>query len=262
MKRLNSVPHRPSTEPPSLELSLTTRGLAATNRIRGAAFTLTGNAADRDCPDRPNWVWRFLRFLLRLAIPFWLRYRARGIERIPSSGAALLVINHQSFLDPLLVGAPLRRPISFVARDSLFGVPIVGWILRNMYVIPINRESASAASLRRAADRLKQGFLVGIFPEGTRSPNGRLGPLKPGFLALVRRANVPIIPVGISGSAAALPRNAWFVRPKPCRVVFGEPIPAETVAALSERGNVDALLAEVRQRIERCHADAEKWLHG
>ncbi len=225
-----------------------------------AAFLLTGNRAACEFTDRPNWHWRFLRSLARLAFPICFRYRARGIEIIPRRGAALLLINHQSFLDPLLVGVPLVRPVSYLARDSLFRVPIVGWILRNTYVMPINRESASSTSLRLAAGRLKQGFLVGVFPEGTRSADGRIGELKPGFIALIRRAGVPVIPVGIAGSGAAFPRNGWFPRPKPCRVVFGEPISAETLEKLARRGEEQALLELVRERMDQCYSEAREWL--
>ncbi|HTN03079.1 MAG TPA: lysophospholipid acyltransferase family protein, partial [Planctomycetaceae bacterium] len=154
-----------------------------------------------DLPDplERNLLWRTLQVILQNVLCFWLGYRARGMENIPPSGGGLMVVNHQSFLDPVLVGLPLRRPISFVARDSLFRVPVLGWVLNNMYAIPINREAASTASLRESIRRLKQGFLVGIFPEGTRTTDGCVGELKPGFLALMRRSKQPVYPIGISG---------------------------------------------------------------
>ena len=226
----------------------------------GAASAVSGDAASSESPDRPTWFWRALRAFGRLTFPAWLRFRARGVENIPVQGPALLVINHQSFLDPMLVGVPLARPISFLARDSLFQVPILRWMLKHTYTMPVNRQSASSSSLRLAADRLKRGFLVGIFPEGTRSSDGKIGPLKPGFIALVRRADVPIIPVGIAGAGAALPRHSWFVRPKPCRVVFGDPIPAEVLAKLVVKGNEQALLEEVHRRMSQCQQEAQDWL--
>jgi 1-acyl-sn-glycerol-3-phosphate acyltransferase len=201
-----------------------------------------------------------MRALMRLAFPLWFRLRARGIGNVPAHGPALLLINHQSFLDSFFVGTPLARPISFLARDSLFRIPVVGWIVKKSYTMPVNRESASSSSLRLAIERLKQGFLVGIYPEGTRSTDGQIAPLKPGFIALVRRADVPVIPVGIAGSGAALPRNAWFVRPKTCRVVFGGPIPLDVLATLVVKGNEQALLDEVRRRMMQCQQEAQEWL--
>ena len=101
-------------------------------------------------PLSRNAHWRTLQFVLQILFCFWLRFRARGMERLPKVGGALLLVNHQSYLDPLLVGVPLQRPVSYLARDSLFRVPVIGWILRNTYVMPINREAASTSSLREA----------------------------------------------------------------------------------------------------------------
>jgi 1-acyl-sn-glycerol-3-phosphate acyltransferase len=213
-----------------------------------------------ESPVRPNRHYLFFRALARLAFPIYFRLRVRGLEKIPARGPALLVINHQSFLDSMFVGAPLPRTICYLARDSLFRVPVVGWILRHTYVMPVNRESASSSSLRLAADRLKRGFLVGIFPEGTRSTDGQIAPLKPGFIALVRRGNVPIIPVGVAGTAAAWPRDSKVIRPKPCRVVYGDPIPTEVLARLVVKGNEQALLEEVRGRMIACQQEAQQWL--
>jgi 1-acyl-sn-glycerol-3-phosphate acyltransferase len=217
-------------------------------------------------PDLPNPLarnahWRVLQVTLQIVFCFWLRYRARGMERLPSEGGALLLVNHQSFLDPLLVGLPLRRPVSFLARDSLFRVPVVGWILRNTYVMPINREAASTSSLREAIRRLNHGFLVGIFPEGTRSENGEVGALKPGFLALMRRSQVPVYPVGIAGAYEALPRGARFLYPGRVRVVFGEAFTAEELVADGPEDEA-ALLTRIRVRIAACQQAAEDWRQG
>jgi 1-acyl-sn-glycerol-3-phosphate acyltransferase len=171
------------------------------------------------------------------------------------------LVNHQSFLDPLLVGLPLKRPVSFLARDSLFRVPIIGWILRNTYVMPINREAASTSSLREAIRRLAHGFYVGIFPEGTRTETGEVGELKPGFLALMRRAQVPVYPVGIAGAFQSYPKRAWFPRPVKVCVEFGE---AFTQAELEQfgRDRETELLTFIRARIAACQQRAEAWRLG
>lgn len=213
-------------------------------------------------PVRRNWVWLFFQSLAHLAFALWFRLRARGFENIPKEGGALFLINHQSFLDPLVVGEQLRRPVSFVARDSLFRVPVVGWILRNTYVIPISREAASSTTIKEAVRRMHHGFLVGIFPEGTRSVDGTIGEMKPGFLALVRRGDVPVIPVGVSGSARALPRNAWFVRPRKIRVVYGKPFAADEVRELTKRGREHEFINLVRTRVDACRLEAENWIRN
>ena len=142
-------------------------------------------------PKARNAVWRTLQFILQNVFCFWLGYRARGQERLDAAAGGLVLAYHQSFLDPLLIGVQLHRPVSYVARDSLFKVPVVGWILRNTYVMPISRESASSASLRETIRRMQHGFLVGLFPEGTRTETGEVGPFKPGFVASPMTAHLP-----------------------------------------------------------------------
>lgn len=197
--------------------------------------------------------------MLRAVFTIWLRYRARGVEKIPQQGGGLFLMNHQSFLDPLLVGLPLSRPVSYLARDSLFRIPVVGWILRNTYVMSINRESAGTASLKQAINRMRHGFLVGVFPEGTRTRDGSIGPMKPGFLALIRRAKPTVYPVGIAGANEALPRHALFLRPRRVCVVFGDPFTAEEIERLSQRGHEDEMLEQVKRRIFECQQQAEAW---
>lgn len=212
-------------------------------------------------PLRRNAHWRTIQFVLQNFFCFWLRYRARGIENLPATGGALLLVNHQSFLDPLLVGLPLTRPVSFLARDSLFRIPVIGYILRNTYVMPINRESASTASLREAIRRIGAGFYVGIFPEGTRTLDGQVGEFKPGFLALMRRTTAPIIPVGIAGAFEAYPKGTPFPYPGKVRVVFGTAFDRERLESFG-KADEDALLAFVHEGVAKCAHDAQAWRDG
>jgi 1-acyl-sn-glycerol-3-phosphate acyltransferase len=211
-------------------------------------------------PARRNWVWLTLQLILSVVFTAWLRYRARGVEKIPAVGGGLLLTNHQSFLDPLLVGLPLRRPVSFLARDTLFKVPLIGWILRHTYVMPLSRETGGAAGIRETLRRIELGFLVGIFPEGTRSVDGSLGRFKPGFAALVRRTELPIYPVGIAGAHRALGKGSLVLKPRRVCVVFGDPFPQETITSLKQRGREAELIEEVRTRIACCQQAAEDWL--
>lgn len=217
--------------------------------------------SEQQDPQYRNRLWRFFQFFFQLFCIVWLRYRSRGCEHLPEGGA-LLLSNHQSFLDPLLIAVFLRRPVSFLARDNLFKVPIVGWILRSTYVMAIRRESAGTESLRKSIARLEQGFYVGLFPEGTRSRNGSLGNIKPGFLAVARRSRQPIVPVAVSGAYQAMPRGAWFIRPYPIRVVFGPPITPEEIEQLCERGREQEFLNLVQHRLQAALDEAEAWRTG
>ena len=213
-------------------------------------------------PLRPNWLWLTIRFFLSPFFKVWLRYRVRGLEKLPASGGALLLLNHQSHLDPLLIQLGMSRPVSWLARDSLFRIPVIGWLIKGTYVLPIDRESAGASSIRKAVQYMQCGFMLGMFPEGTRTRDGSVGEFKPGFVALIRRGNVPVYPVGIAGSFDAFPRNAWFIRPKRVRVVFGDPFSSEDIERLSKRDQQDELVALVKERIIACQQEAEAWRQG
>lgn len=210
-------------------------------------------------PTRRNWFWFISQFALQIVFAMFLRYRARGVERVPETGGGLLLINHQSSLDPLLAGMALNRPISYVARDSLFLLPFIGWVLRNTYVLPINRQAASSRLIKAIVRRMEHGFLVGMFPEGTRSHDGKVGPFKPGFIAMIRRAKVPIYPVGIAGAYLAMPRGVLFPRFRRVRVVYGEPFTPEEIQPYLEHGREDELVELVRKRIVACQELAEAW---
>lgn len=224
-------------------------------------LTETPQSDDPPLPDpiHRNWYWLIFQFLFRLVFAVMLRFRTRGLEHVPKSGGGLVLINHQSSLDPLLAGVALQRPISFVARDTLFPLPVIGWVLRNTYVVPINRKSASSRVIKEMVRRMKHGFLVGMFPEGTRSHDGTIGPFKPGFIAMIRRCEVPIYPVGISGANEAMPRGVLLPRFRRVRVVYGEPFLPEEIQPLLKERREEEVIALVRDRIQDCQRSAEAW---
>jgi 1-acyl-sn-glycerol-3-phosphate acyltransferase len=213
-------------------------------------------------PTRRHWSWLALQGVLKVACPLWLGLRARGVDRIPPTGGGLLLINHQSFLDPFVAALPLSRPVAYLARDTLYSHPVVGWVLRAQYAIPLSRSAASTTSIKLAVRHLEHGFLVGIFPEGTRTRDGQVGPLKPGFVALLRRVNCPVYPVGIAGAFESFPRGARWIRPGRVRVVYGEPWSVEEQAEYRQRGREQELLDVVRNRLIDCQRAAQQWRDG
>lgn len=213
-------------------------------------------------PTRRNVVWLMLQYMMKIVFMFWLRFRARGLENLPKTGGGLVLINHQSFLDPPLVGVALQRPVSYLARDSLFRVPVIGWVLRNTYVMAINRDAPGTASIRTALQRMNDGFLVGLFPEGTRSRDGKVSEFKPGFISMIRRAKVPVYPVGIAGAHEAMPPGGVRFWPQKVRVVYGKPLCPDEVSRLSKKGHEDELVAFVRSAVEACQHEAQAWRDG
>lgn len=201
---------------------------------------------------RAKFLWRMLHWPVYFFCCSWIRVRTQGQEHIDNGRGGLFLINHQSFVDPILVAVMLTRPVSYLARDNLFRIPILGWILRHTHVIPISRESARGGSIRVAIEQLEAGHLVGIFPEGTRSADDEVHRFRPGFIAIVRRTTQPIYPVGIAGFNRIMPRGAWFIRPGRVQVVYGAPLSADEVIKF-RNGRDDAALCELaRSRVAEC----------
>lgn len=203
-------------------------------------------------PPKASWLWRLIRVPFWLFCKSWVQLRVVGREHIDTNRGGLFLVNHQSFLDPLFVAVFLGRPVSYLARDSLFRVPVIGWILRNTHVIPISREAARGGSIRVALERLESGFLVGIFPEGTRTSDGKVGDFRPGFLALARRTQQPIYPVGIVGADRVMPRSSKWIRPGRVDVIIGAPFSQDDLRQLHDSEDDKALCRLARNKVEIC----------
>lgn len=199
-------------------------------------------------PHRRTIMWLLIHMIVYLPFRLWCRTVVVGREHLDNSRGGVLLINHQSFLDPLLVAVRLTRPVSYLARDTLFRIPIIGWICRNTFVIPISRTAFRGGSIRTALDRIQSGFLVGIFPEGTRS-SGEPENFRPGFLALARRVDVPIYPVAIVGADGILPKGGWFLRPRKATIVYGEPLTPDERDQLFNNSDDRAAAEFIRQKV-------------
>jgi 1-acyl-sn-glycerol-3-phosphate acyltransferase len=177
------------------------------------------------------------------------RVRCFGRIRIPTTGPVLVCANHQSFLDPVLVGLACDRRLNYLARESLFRVPLLRHLISFLDAIPIDREGLSLTGIRESLRRIRGGEMVLIFPEGTRTADGRVGPLEPGFCALARRGAVTVLPVGIDGAFDAWPRSTLFPRPSVIHIHIGEPLTPEFIRQTAN----DSLINELELRIRQCH---------
>ncbi|MCA8957943.1 MAG: 1-acyl-sn-glycerol-3-phosphate acyltransferase [Planctomycetes bacterium] len=182
------------------------------------------------------------RFLCRCFVTVWHRVGVRGAAMVPREGAVLLVSNHASHLDPILLGSGLRRRCWFVARSTLGDIPVVGAWMRSIGVMFVDRAAPTRASIDRVVEALEQGHAVGMFPEGSRSRDGRLKPFQRGMLLLLKKSDATVVPVGIRGSFAAFPPGTSIPRPRKVTVHFGAPRPAAQVLA---PGGLEALRREI-----------------
>jgi 1-acyl-sn-glycerol-3-phosphate acyltransferase len=194
----------------------------------------------------------FMRGLLRYSVEFVVRlFFWLSVENRPKlAGAYILAPNHTSFLDPIVLQCAMHRHITFIIDAAIFRVKPFNWVYRLWNALPVTAGGSAKGALKGALHAVENGEVIGIFPEGQISKTGELLPGMAGVALLMKRAQVPVVPVAIFGAFKILPRHASFPRPGRLRVVFGEPI-QPTIDADDAKEKT----AEFRDRI--MHAIAE-----
>lgn len=165
-------------------------------------------------------LWIFFNLVGRL----FFRYRTTGQEQIPKEGGVLVAANHASYLDIPFLGCGMRRRARFLGRSNLFPNPVVNWIIQQLGWIPMRQDRLDRRGFGQAITLLKEGKLVVIYPEGSRTQDGRLAAGKPGVGVLVAETCCPVVPAFIAGTFEVLPMGARRVRCRPISVRFGAPI--------------------------------------
>jgi len=214
-----------------------------------------------------SWVargwWHFCHVLTSHAFSIGFSLRAEGGAQAPRSGPALVVANHQSFLDPVAAGLAFPRPLIYLARKSLFRNPAFSWLIRSLNAVPIDQDGIGKEGIRTILAQLNLGKAVLVFPEGERTLTGRMNPLKPGVHLLIKRTQAPIIPVGIAGAYDAWPRHQplpipaplfWPARKGTIAVSVGQPLEASRIAGLAR----EQALTELYEAIDAVQRRAEK----
>jgi 1-acyl-sn-glycerol-3-phosphate acyltransferase len=178
-----------------------------------------------------------------------------GTELVPRDGPLLLASNHSSLLDPPLIGSVLPRELDYMAKTELFRIPALGGLIKRLNAHPVDRSGSDSAALRLALRLLGDGRAVLVFPEGTRSTDGRLGPAHAGAGMLAALSGAPVLPVYIQGSDRALPRGAAVPRPVRVTVRFGAPI---RFARERGRSRYQEVSDEIMAAIGRLKTEAER----
>lgn len=172
-----------------------------------------------------------------------IRVEVSGLERVPEGTPFIFMANHLSFLDGPILATAVRRPVRIILKKSIFRVPVLGLGMRFIEFVPVDRKGAKGGqkSVRRAARLIRErGYSFLVFPEGTRSRDGKTGPFRRGGFFLALDSGVPIVPVTIGGSFELMPRGQWYARSGTIRIAFHESVPvegftAETMGALIEK---------------------------
>lgn len=173
------------------------------------------------------------RRIFKLFLKIWHRYEVRGMENIPDSGGVLIASNHASFLDPPAVGAGCRgRPVHFMARDSLWNSKFGKWWMDAVGCIPVARGTGDMKALKLTIKALKEGKVVSIFPEGTRTEDGELQEAKGGIGFIIEKSGCAVVPAYIDGSYKAYPKGKKFIKPCKVTITYGKPITQEEFQAL------------------------------
>jgi 1-acyl-sn-glycerol-3-phosphate acyltransferase len=164
------------------------------------------------------------RVICRPFFDRWFDLKVYGVNHVPRRGGVLLVSNHQSYLDPVLLAVKLPRPLSFMAKSELFENPYFGWLIKSLNAFPVRLGEGDIGAVKETIRRLQEGHALNVYPEGTRTLDGEIQPIQAGAGLIVRRAGVPVVPAAIHGSFEAWPKGDKLFHPSPIRVMYGPPM--------------------------------------
>lgn len=190
--------------------------------------------------------WTVVSPLLRL----YFRGRVYGAENVPKTGKLLVVANHASDFDPPFLSAAVCRPVSYMAKEELFKVPVLSQVIKLYGAYPVKRGSADRSAIREALKQLEMGWAVGIFLEGTRTPDGRIPSPKIGAAMIAAKAQATLLPVSIWGNHDIYQKDSALPRPVPLTIRIGTPIPPPES---KDRKALELVTAQCTEAIHSLH---------
>jgi len=198
-----------------------------------------------------------LRAVFGPALTLAFRLKTHGREHLPRQGAAILAANHASFLDPILIGVSVKRPVRFLVAHDFYKDPRLHTLMRWLGAIPVGGDAGLIRSFRHIGEVARRGGLLGIFPEGGITRDGEMKPFRSGAVVLAMRLGIPLVPVHVHGTFEALPRYARWPRFVPVTVRIGTPI--EVMGRRSPSSEeIDALSQTLRGAVAALGADASR----
>jgi 1-acyl-sn-glycerol-3-phosphate acyltransferase len=205
---------------------------------------------DREPPINLLWYHLFKWSVVSPMLGLYFRGRVYGANQVPKQGPLIVVANHASDFDPPLMSAAVRRPVSYMAKEELFQVPVLSQAIRLYGAYPVKRGSADRSAIRAALQQLDQGWAIGVFLQGTRTADGRIPDPKIGAALIAAKAQVPLLPVSLWGTHRVLKKGSPLPRPIPLTIRIGAPIapPPNT-----DRAGLEAVTAECAAAIHRLH---------
>ena len=204
--------------------------------------------------DERSFLWKCGQALARVLTTVLFDLKVEGSGHIPAEGGALIVSNHQSMIDPVVLAVKLARPVSFLAKSELFENRYADWLIRALNGFPVRQGAGDVGAIKETIARLQEGHLLNIYPEGTRTMDGELGEIQKGVALVIRRAKVPVIPAVIIGAFEAWPIQQKLWRTGRIRVRFGPPMdldglkPDELVAVIDR--TLRGMLEQIRKQTQ------------
>jgi len=203
-------------------------------------------------------TYRVIAGIIRVGSRLLFRPKVTGAQHIPGEGPVLIAPIHRSNVDFAFTLFMSRRKVFFMAKDSLFRIPMVGSLLRHLGAFPVHRGSADRESMTLAEQVLHQGHALVLFPEGTRKEGRAVAPLHDGAMFVAARTGAIVVPVGIGGSDRAMPKGAKLPRPAKVRIIVGEPIDPPISEGRVSRSAVAAKSEELRRELEALYLESLK----
>jgi 1-acyl-sn-glycerol-3-phosphate acyltransferase len=201
-----------------------------------------------------NKIWfNLIRYTSKVLFILLYGMKVYGKENLSKDrGPLLLVCNHQSFFDPVFAQSVFNRELNFVARDSLFDNKFLGALITSLHTIPIKRGEGDITAMRKVIKNLKENKAVCLFPEGTRSPDGKIGEIKPGFSLISRKSGASILPVVIDGAFEAWPRDKKYPGLGKVAIKYGTVKTCDEIKEMGEEKFAEMLTEEMRQLQKDC----------
>jgi 1-acyl-sn-glycerol-3-phosphate acyltransferase len=196
-------------------------------------------------PDHPHALWKGAQALVRVWTSLRFELKVYGANNVPRTGGALMVSNHQSVLDPVVLGAQLRRPMSYLAKSELWKNPAFGWLISRLYAFPVKQGRGDVGAIKETIRRLQEGHILNIYPEGSRTETGELLPIEAGVALIIRRAGVPVIPAVVDGSFYAWPKGQPLPVHHPVRVLIRKPMRMDHLKAKDIVVEIDRMFREM-----------------
>jgi 1-acyl-sn-glycerol-3-phosphate acyltransferase len=200
--------------------------------------------------ERRTFTYRVCAGIVAILAKLLFRPTVVGAENIPKDGPVIIAPIHRSNVDFALTLFMSKRKAFFMAKDSLFRVPLLGPLIAHLGAFPVHRGSADRESMTHSEEVLRQGHALVLFPEGTRKEGRSVAPLHDGAMFVAARTGARVVPVGIGGSDRAMPKGAKLPRPSKIRIVVGTPIDPPSSEGRVSRSALSAKSEELRVALE------------